>query len=91
MDLRLLLAGLIALAAFLELLTLVLLALRRKLREQRGQQPTIYAIGSPEDNARVVQALRQINERLAQDGRRVPERVAIDIVRQRTDGQGDDQ
>lgn len=87
MDVRLLVLGFLGLIALLELLIALC---RRQLRKQRNQQQTIYAVGSPEDNARVVQVIRQVNERLAQDGRRIPERVALDIIRQRTDGQGDD-
>jgi hypothetical protein len=88
MDPRLLVSlGILAIMVIGVLLAEVLPALRRRrLRKQRGQQPTIYAVGSPEDNARVVQAIRQVNERLAPEGKRVPERVAIDIIRQRTDG-----
>ena len=86
MDPRLLVLGLLALIAILELLT----ALRRQRRKRRSQEPPIYAVGSPEDNARVVQAIRKLNEQLAPEGKRVPERVVIDIIRQRTHGQGDD-
>lgn len=81
MDPRLLVLGLLALIAILELLT----ALRRhRLRKQRSQEPPIYAVGSPEDNARIVQAIRQVNERLAPKGQRVPERFAIDIIQRRS-------
>lgn len=89
MDPRLLASlGLLALMGLGILIAEVLPALRR--RKQPGQQPTISEVGSPEDNARVVQAIRQINTRLAQDGKRIPERVAIDIIQQRTNWQGDD-
>jgi hypothetical protein len=40
----------------------------------------VYEIGSPEHNAQIVAALRQVNEQLAPQGKRVPERVAIDVI-----------
>lgn len=61
---------------------------QRRLRQQRNQQPQIYEVGSPEYNAQIVGAVRQLNERLAPDGRRIPERVAIEIIEQVTNQYG---
>lgn len=84
MDTRFLILGLILALALL--LTALRSALRRrKLRKQGKQQPGIYEVGSPEYNAQIVGALRQVNERLALDGKRVPERVAIDIIQKTND------
>lgn len=44
----------------------------------------IYEVGSPEYNAQIVDAIHTLNERLAPEGKRVPERVALDIIRQAT-------
>lgn len=88
MDPRFLALSFIGLVALLELLA----ALRRyRLRKQRQRQQhhPVYEVGSPEDNARVVQVIHQINERLAQDGQRIPERVAIDIILQRSGRNGE--
>ncbi len=46
-------------------------------RQSRG-----YAVGSPEYNAQVVQVIHQVNERLAPHGKRLPERAAIEMIRQ---------
>ena len=90
MDPRTLLGlSLIALVVVLVILLEIRLAIRRRrLRRQHAQQPTIHAVGSPEYNAQVVDMIRQLNERLAKDGKRVPERVAIDIITQVTDQYG---
>jgi hypothetical protein len=61
---------------------------RRRLRKQPNQQPPIYAVGSPEYNAQVISTIHKLNERLAPQGKRVPERAAIDIIQQVTDGYG---
>lgn len=61
---------------------------RGRLRKQRAtpSQPAIYQVGSPEYNAQVVEAIRSLNERLAPQGKRVPERVAIEIIQQVLEG-----
>ena len=51
-------------------------------RRARSEQPPIYAVGSPEYNQQIVAALRQVNERLEPQGKRVPERAAIEIIKQ---------
>ena len=40
----------------------------------------VYEVGSPEHNAQIIAALRQVNEQLEPQGKRVPERVAIHII-----------
>jgi hypothetical protein len=39
-------------------------------------------VGSPEYNAQIVTTIRQLNERLEPQGKRVPERTAIEIIKQ---------
>ena|SRR5260370_41873559 len=41
-----------------------------------------YEVGSPEYNAQLAGAIRALNERLATEGKRIPENVTIDIVHQ---------
>lgn len=82
MDLHTLLGLLILAAALAVLLAIRSVLRRRTLRRPHAQQPAIHAVGSPEYNAQIVDALRQVNERLAKDGKRVPERAAIDIITQ---------
>jgi hypothetical protein len=43
-------------------------------------QPPIYEVGSPEYNAQVISAIHALNEQLAPQGKRIPERAAIDII-----------
>src|SRR5579872_7291700 len=80
-----LLAGIVG--AFLLLLFAVigLDAWIKSIRDERrrkasGERPHVYAIGSKEHNAQIVKAVRTVNEQLAPQGKRVPERVAIDII-----------
>src|SRR5207244_4061959 len=47
-------------------------------RRARAKQPAIYAVGSPEYNQQIIQTLAKVNERLASQGKRVPERAAIE-------------
>lgn len=53
-------------------------------------RPAIYEIGSPEYNAQIVGAIRTLNERIAASGRRVPEKTAIDIIRQASGDQANE-
>ncbi len=48
----------------------------------RGEQPPMHAVGSPEHHAQIVAAIHQVNERLEPQGKRVPERVAMEIIKQ---------
>jgi len=52
----------------------------RNSRAAHRADPPIYAIGSPEHNAQLVEAIHQVNECLAKQGKRVPERAVIDII-----------
>ncbi len=49
-------------------------------------RPAIYEVGSPEYNAQVVGAIRTLNEQLASQGKRIPEKAAIQIIHL-TDGE----
>lgn len=60
---------------------------RRRRRTKTSAIPPvspIYEVGSPEYNAQIVGVIHTLNERLASEGKRVPERVALDITRQAT-------
>jgi hypothetical protein len=48
--------------------------------EETTGAPGVYEVGSPEYNAQIIAALRQVNEQLAPQGKRVPERAAIHII-----------
>lgn len=50
------------------------------LRRQARQQPPIYEVGSPEYNAQIVAIVQELNARLAPQGKRIPEKTAIDII-----------
>lgn len=50
------------------------------LRRQARQRPPIHEVGSPEYNAQMVGMIRTLNEQLASQGKRVPERVAMDLL-----------
>jgi hypothetical protein len=87
--LGILLGGLIIVLGLLE----IALRIRDRLRQRaetsdraRPSAPPMYAVGSPEYNAQIVDAIRQVNERLAPEGKHVPERVAMDIILQQTHG-----
>jgi hypothetical protein len=47
-----------------------------------------HAVGSPEYNAQVVEAVRTLNERMNPTGKHAPERVAMDIIQDVTERYG---
>jgi hypothetical protein len=49
-----------------------------------AEQAPIYEVGSPEFNAQIVSAIHALNEQLEPQGKRIPERVAIDIISRTT-------
>lgn len=55
---------------------------RRATKKAERTAPPIYAVGSPEYHAQIVAAIREVNKQLAPEGKRVPERDALDILRQ---------
>ena len=66
-----------------DVLPLMLLCFRRTHKPMASpEQSAVYEVGSPEYNAQVVSAIRTLNMQLASQGKRVPERVAIDIIHQ---------
>ncbi|MHB8596729.1 MAG: hypothetical protein ACYDER_07960 [Ktedonobacteraceae bacterium] len=86
---HLVLAGIVlALFIGIGLMTWIKTVRAERRSRSHGNHPPIYAVGSPEYNAQVVAAIRQVNERLAPEGKRVPERTAIDIIRQATGQDG---
>jgi len=87
MDIQYILGGILAALIGLSIPVTIVswLSQRRRDRAARAylaQHPQVkgYAIGSPEYNAQIVAAIRQVNERLAPQGKRVPERVAMEII-----------
>jgi hypothetical protein len=61
---------------------------RSRRRNRTSQQPPIYAVGSPEYNAQIVGMIYTLNERLARRGKRIPERVAMDVIQRSTGEEG---
>jgi hypothetical protein len=49
-----------------------------------AEQAPIYEVGSPEFNAQIVSAIHALNDQLEPQGKRIPERVAIDIISRTT-------
>lgn len=87
--LGILLSALILVLGLLEIALQIRGWLRRRAEisaMSRPSAPPMYAVGSPEYNAQIVDAIRQVNERLASQGKHVPERVAMDIILQQTHG-----
>lgn len=89
MDIRYLLGGILAALIGLSILITIVSWLSQRRRDKAAraylaQHPQVkgYALGSPQYNAQVVATIRQINERLAPQGKRVPERAAMEIIKQ---------
>jgi hypothetical protein len=84
--------GILAVLIFIAILIQVLTWLSHRRRDQAARAWLVehplpgrrYEVGSPEHNAQIVDAVRTINERIAAQGKRIPERTAIDIIRQTT-------
>jgi hypothetical protein len=58
---------------------------RRRMRQWRREHPqsmysTSYAVESPEYNAQIVGVIRELNRRLIGQGKRIPEKIAIEII-----------
>jgi hypothetical protein len=87
MDMRYILGGILAALIGLAILVEIVCWLSRRRRDRAARaylaqhpQGRSYAVGSPEYNAQVVAAIRQVNERLEPQGKRVPERAAMEII-----------
>lgn len=61
---------------------------QRHARNVPAQPRPLHAVGSPEYNAQVVAALQQLNERLATQGKRIPERTALEIIQDQEESEG---
>jgi len=88
MGIQYILGGILATLLLLAVLAESVSRLSRRRRNRAAQaylaqhrQNRGYAVGSPEDNAQVVQVIHQINERLTPQGKRLPERVALEMIR----------
>jgi hypothetical protein len=75
---------LLGLFAIVLIVIFILLNLRGRHRQHTRHHP----VGSPEYNAQIVEAVRTLNERMSPAGKRVPERVAIDIIQDVTERYG---
>jgi hypothetical protein len=89
MDTRYILGGILAVLILLAVLVEIVSWLSRRRRDSatraylaQHRQGRSYAVGSPEYNAQIVTTIRQLNERLEPQGKRVPERTAIEIIKQ---------
>jgi hypothetical protein len=61
---------------------------RSRRRNRTSQESPVYAVGSLEDNARIVNMIYTLNERLADLGKRIPERAAMDVIQRSTGEEG---
>ena len=89
MGIQYILGGILAALTLLVALAEIVSWLSRSLRDQAAQayleqhpMGKSYAVGSPEYNAQVVQVIHQINEQVALQGKRLPERAVIEMIRQ---------
>lgn len=54
---------------------------RRRLKKHYREHPQpTFAVGSPEYNALVIGAIHAVNEQLAPEGKRIPEKIAIGFI-----------
>jgi hypothetical protein len=52
--------------------------------QQEHLRPAVYEVGSPEHAAQIVEAIYTLNRQLASQGKRIPEKTAIQIIQQVT-------
>jgi hypothetical protein len=89
MNINYLLTGILAALFLLMTLIQVVTWLSRRRRDRAARAYLAehplpgrsYEVGSPEHNAQIVAMIRQTNKGLEPQGKRVPERVAIEIIR----------
>jgi hypothetical protein len=90
MNINYLLTGILAALFLLMTLIQVVTWLSRRRRDRAAraylaQHPLpgrSYEVGSPEYHAQIVAMIHQTNEQLEPQGKRIPERVTIEIIKQ---------